>query len=316
MAEQRAQPDARRLADALTAGPEAARALGRRLAALGLNPRAVCACFAVRCPAHATRRAAGAAVPDPVPPAALLPWLLAAGRPVAADATRRRLGDDLARLVDLDLVELRGERVHPRLLLIPAGDALVVCRPGAPGDGTLPDDSSYHLLGALPRRRAAAWLDVGTGNGFLPLAAPATAAVRRASDVERDALDLARAGAALSGVEVDLIAADLLGGAGERRWPLITFNAPMAGAAALLARFWAEVPAALDGGGEALVHSVLVPEALPGHGRAVVARYTPPGVEPAFAVTRWQAAGQREVEIVDVELSGERPHVDRVAVAQ
>jgi hypothetical protein len=300
---------ARHLAAALSAAGAEAAALGRRLIALGLTERAVTACFGVRCAAHAALRVAGAAPPGPLPPAAVLPWLLAAGRPVPRAAAAHRLGADLDALLALGIVAADGDAIAPRLLLLPAGPSLVACSLDRPGGGGRPDDSSYHLLGALPGRRVDRWLDIGTGNAFVPLAAPAQAARILGTDIDPAALDLGRAGAALSGTpHLDLATADLLSGEG---WSLITFNAPWPDPAPLLERFWAELPAHLAAGGEAVVHAEHLPALYPCTGQVVAARYTPAGVEPAFAVARWRPGPARAPVVVEVELRADRPHVRR-----
>jgi len=289
-----------------------AAALGQRLISLGLNERAVCACFAVRVPGHAPLRAATLPLPDPLPPAAVLPWLLAAGHPVPAATAERRLGVDLPRLIELGLLARDGADVRPAFMVLPAGRSLVVCTLDRPGGGARPDDSSYHLLGTLPARRVDRWLDVGTGNGFLPLAARALGAVMRATDVDAGALALARAGALLSGAgDLELARADLLGGAGERPWPLVTFNAPLDGAIPLLERFHRALPEVVADGGEALIHSVLAPGLVPATGQAIAARYTPAGVEPAFAVTWWRPGPARPPRMIEIALTGDRPHLRR-----
>ena len=64
--------------------------------------------------------------------------------------------------------------------ILPLGPSLVVCdrvdAPDAPELVCWPDDSSYHLAGALPAGRRPRWLDLGCGSAFAPLARPELAA--------------------------------------------------------------------------------------------------------------------------------------------
>jgi len=324
--------DPQEIADALRAVPrEELIGLTRRLGALGLNERAVCSCFGVHCVAHAQFCADGRAVPRPVPPAALLPWLFVARRAVPLEAARRRLGDDLDRLVALALIERCGDVVMARATLLPVREALVCCDPiGAlvstasnsklrlRGSGTLPDDSSFHLIGSLPRRRVKNWLDVGTGNAVAPLALRGLARRIAATDVDARSLVLARAGAALSGAwQLDLRCADLLEGAEEGApWSLITFNAPIPPpGSSLIPRFWKRVRDLVDAGGEVIAHTLQTAEDYPAcldlPGRTVAARYTPEGASPAFGVTVWHPGEPPASRLVCVPLTPERPHIDR-----
>jgi hypothetical protein len=258
--------------------PELA-ALGRRLAAAGLTERAVLACFGARALAHVPRALIGRAAPgDHPPPASLAAWLFVAGRTVATDAARARLGADLDRLLALGwLTAVGATRVRATRALIPIGPSLAACDrlDAAPtGDAVLwPDDSSHHLIGALPRSRVGRWLDVGTGSALVPLALRGLADHVRATDLNPRAIAAAADGAALSAAVLELAAADLVAGAGTG-WDRVTFNAPIpaeAGTEAavtgvhrgappgadLLARFWATVPGLVADGAEVVVHSFL-----------------------------------------------------------
>ena len=311
------------------------RVLGRRLAAAGLTERAVLACFGASALAGVPWALAHRPLLGQPAPAAVLPWLLVAGRDATRAAIQARLGDALDALVAAGLLVTDGDRVHAARALIPIGSSIAVCdrldTPATRPDVVLwPDDSSHHLIGALPRGRVGRWLDVGTGSALAPLAARGRAADVRATDVNPRAVDAAALGAALSGAGIDTAWADLGDGAGGG-WDLVTFNAPIpaeAGTeaddaaihrrappgAAVLERFWRQAPALLADGGEVVVHSFLDDDALaitadlPG--AVGVIRYTPPG-HAGFGVTAWRPGGSRRRRVIEVALSGGRPHVGR-----
>ena len=282
----------------------------RRLAELGLRQRSVQRCFGVGCVAHAL----GAPPPasDRWLPAAVLPRLFVAGNAAPAAVARRHLGDLLDELANLRLIACDRDRVRAAIVLLPVGEALAVC-------GPTPDDSTFHLIGALPRRRVARWLDVGTGNAIVPLARRGLATRVVGCDIDAEAIACARAGALLSGArELALCRADLLRPVNSGPpWPLITFNAPIPapGGPDLLTEFWEEAPRLLAGSGEAIVHSVQplhdYPARLQLPGLTVAVRYTPLGVEPAFGVTLWRPRGPVRSELVHVRLTAEHPHIAR-----
>ncbi len=297
------------------ADPAELAALGARLAAAGIGERAVRACFGVASVLHAPLRAARMQPPSPLPPAAVAPWLLVGGRAVPAAAARARLGDDVNRLVALGVVALGGDELRPHLRLLPVGEAIAVCLPRAPGDAGCPDDSTGHLLGALDRRRVDRWLDVGTGNAVIPLAARGRARAVIATDIDGAALACARAGAALSGAgELALVRCDLAAAIRPaQQFDRITFNAPIDRAGPLLARFWDQARARLAAGGEVLVHSLLG-AAEPDGGAVVIARYTPDGATPAFGITWWRPDRPASRREISVALTPEQPHVTRAAL--
>ncbi|MCE9579504.1 MAG: methyltransferase [Deltaproteobacteria bacterium] len=309
--------------------------LGRRLTALGLTERAVKQCFGVPALAHLPRALPHRSDPgDKAPRAAAVVWLLCAGRAFPLDAMRELFGADLARLADLGVLAIDGARVHARYALAPLGGGIAVCDrlDHAGADAVMwPDDSSHHLVGALPLARVARWLDVGSGAAIVPIAAPGRATAIRASDVAPRAIELAALGVALSGLEhVTLRVADLCAGAGGE-WNLITFNAPIpaeAGGPAgepahrrapagarVLERFWAEARDAVSPTGEVIVHSWVPndPLALTADlpGAVAVMRYAR---EPGFAITAWRPGAPPSRKVVDVTLTEAAPHVVRVDV--
>lgn len=293
--------------------PREARDLAVLLASRGLNDRAVRACFGVRATVHAPLRAAALPTPSPLPMPAVPLWLLVAGHPVDQSLAQRALGPLWQPLRELGVIAGAGGVARAAVTLLPVGDALLVRLARTPGAAGAPDDSSAHLTGALSHGRRRRWLDVGTGNGYAPLAARGRAAEVLATDVDDAALDCARAGAHLSGAtELTIRRADLLEGAGTG-WDLITLNAPIPATPAddLIARFWTQAADAIAPHGEVVVHSVIGAEA-PRAGRTVVACYTPAGAEPAFGITRWQPGAADERLEIEIQLSSDRPHVGRL----
>lgn len=311
-------------------------ALGHRLTALGLTERAVKQCFGIGALAQLPRALPHRADPgDKAPRAAAILWLLCAGRAFPLEAMRELLGPDLARLADLGVVAIDGGRVHARYALAPlGGGGIAVCDrlDHAGADAVMwPDDSSHHLVGALPLARVGRWLDVGSGSAIAPLAAPGRATMIRASDLSPRAAELATLGLALTGLEhVTVRVGDLCAGAGGD-WNLITFNAPIPAEAGgppgepahrrapagarVLERFWAEAREAVAPNGEVIVHSWVPadPLALTADlpGAVAVLRYA---AEPGFAITAWRPGAPASRRIVDVALTEAAPHVVRVDV--
>lgn len=248
-------------------------ALGQRLRAMGLSERAVLACFGGSCVIHAPMRARAARAmalargqAEPIiPPAALLAHLFVGGRSVPEPALRRRLGADLDLLATLGLVDIDADTdigagaVTAAVTMLPVGPGLVLSdradRQQGPDVVAVPDDSAFHLIGAVPaggRGAGARWLDVGTGSAIVPLARPDAAAMVLATDIHARAVSMAALGAALSGraprdsdqpapgnggqaaprdsdrSPVTTRVADLLAHADrDGPWDLITFNAPI-----------------------------------------------------------------------------------------
>ncbi len=309
-----------RLGDAATltrtlraASPAALRAVVRKLGALGLHPRAVSSCFGVECVAHALGRQPPAD-PDPWPPATVIPRMFVARHTVPLSVARKRLAGLVDELEALGLVASDRDSIRARVGLLPVGESLAVC-------GPLPDDSTFHLIGALPTRRVPAWLDIGTGNAIVPLARRGLAPRVVASDIDDEALAFALAGIYLSDAsEIELSRSSLLEDAsGHERWPLITFNAPIPTSthADLLDRFWQQARTATDDDGEVILHAQQplrdYPDRLDLPGCTVAVRYTPDGVEPAFGVTIWQPSGRARCELRHQPLTRQSPHISRAA---
>lgn len=303
------------------AAPDRLAALGVALRGAGLVPRALAAWAGAdrasvlggRLAYHLDRLAAT----DPVPAAAALA-VFVAGAEVAIDRLRLPIDE----LVEAALVERHGDRVRATVAVLPVGAALVVCdRADAPDGPDLvcwPDDSSYHLTSALPSGRRDAWLDLGTGSAFAPLARPALAAAITGVDLNPRAVAYARLGAGLSGIRhLAIEHADI--GAVHAPAALVTCNAPIPDErdAAIwrradpefFARLWPALRACARPDGEVVVHARhdAIPPDLPGQRSIVV--YTPPGVR-AFAVLWWRPDGPTRTVTGRRALTAARPHLD------
>ena len=245
-------------------------------------------------------------VDDDGPPAAIPALLFCGRRRLSRDRVERCFSDDTVLLESIGLLERDGDRAVAPVAIVPVRDSLSV----APWD-RLPDDSSLHLVGALPSS-ASSWLDIGTGAAFAPLAAPALAPSIVGADIDAESIALAEIGVALSGADhIELRDADLLD-VGEAAPSLITFNAPIAADLRdLMARFWDGAAERCAPGGEVLAHcradAAIPPTAA---GEVVVARYTPNGSE-AFVVVRWHPHRPTSRREIVVNLGPRRPHVRR-----
>ncbi len=291
--------------------------LGGALRTAGLHPRALAAWAGTDRLAALPHRLAGLARPDPAPAASALA-LFVAGAEVLIDRVRL----PIEALIAAGLVERAGDRVRATCAVLPLGAGLLVCdRRDASEARELvcwPDDSSYHLAGALPAGRRARWLDLGTGSAFAPIARPELATAITGTDLNPRAIAFARLGVALSGIHhVTLAEADI--GAPHPPADLVTCNAPIPddddaamwrhADATFFARLWATARASASPGAELVVHARLtaIPEELPGDQRMCV--YTPPGAR-AFAVLWWRPDGPARRLVAHRELTLERPHVD------
>jgi tRNA1(Val) A37 N6-methylase TrmN6 len=296
--------------------------IGQRLRALGLTPRALAAW------AGTDRLSAfpieGLTAKEPTP-AALALALFVAGR----DVRRDRLDLPLDEMSELGLVDVAGDTVHAEVAILPAGLSLVVCdRNDAPPTTERvcwPDDSSYHLAHAIPRARAAAWLDLGCSSAFAPLVRPDAATAIVGLELNALATRYAALGIGLSGIgHVTVEHGDLADAAPVSE--LVTCNAPIpdgvtgVGAGiemwrhtddALFERLWRVIPERLAPGGLAIVHAAITAmplERLAGDRRVVL--YTPPDVAPAFGLLWWAPNGEDRLAISHRALTAERPHLD------
>lgn len=290
---------------------------GAALRAAGLTPRALAAWAGTDRISALPARIPELAAREPTPAATALA-LFVAGRDVDAD---RRLPVD--ELVARGLVEETHGRLHATVAILPVGPSLVVCdRLDAPPTAERvcwPDDSSYHLAGAIPSGRVASWLDLCCGSAFAPLAHPDRASSIVGVELNPVAADMARTGAALSGIgHLAIETADLA--IEQPAAELVTCNAPMPGDGIemwrhtddeLFARLWRVLPERVAPGGLAIVHaamSTMPLERLAGERIAVV--YTPPDVEPAFGVLWWRPDAPERLAVSARALTVDRPHLD------
>ena len=224
----------------------------------------------------------------------------------------------------LALVASDGDTTRCSVAILPLGRSLLVCdRLDAPMSPELvcwPDDSSYHLAHALPRRRHARWLDLGCGSAFAQLLRPELAEQRCATDLNPHALAMAQLGARLSGVALDTWQGDL--SAPWRDCDLVTCNAPIpdghggamwrTAGADFVARALAAAAEALAPDGLCVVHAALdalepALASLPGD--RIVVQYTPDDVR-RFGIAWWQPAAPARLVTSRRMLSDDRPHVE------
>jgi len=296
--------------------------LGNRLRAVGLTPRALAAWAGTdRIPALPIDRLLAS---DPTQ-AAIALALFVAGRDVAID----RLHLPIEELLERGLVERDSTTVHAEVAILPVGRALIVCdrfdAPPTTERVCWPDDSSYHLAGAIPDGRIASWIDLCCGSAFAPLVRPEVAAQITGVELNPQAAHLARLGVGLSGVgHVTIEEGDLA--IEQLPAALVTCNAPIpdrvTGVGAgiemwrhtddeLFERLWPTIPERVAPGGLAIVHATLpaIPfERLAGDRRIVV--YTPDDVAPAFGILWWRPDAPDRLAISQRTLTAERPHLD------
>jgi hypothetical protein len=255
---------------------------------------------------------------EPTPAATALA-LFVAGRDVPVD----RLHVPLDELVERGLVERDSKTVHAEVAILPVARALIVCdRYDAPPTSDTvcwPDDSSYHLAGAIPHARVERWLDLGCGSAFAPLVRPEVARVIAGVDLNAEATRMAALGVELSGVQhVTIHTGDLA--LDRPSADLVTCNAPMPSRGIemwrhtddeLFERLWHVVPERVAAGGLAVIHAAVAAmplERLAGDKRVVI--YTPPDATPAFGVLWWQPHAPERLAISHRALTAERPHLD------
>ncbi len=293
------------------------RALGAQLRSAGLSPRALAswvgtdriAALPAVLPAQVTR--------EPVPAAVAL-TLFVAGVPLAMDRVQKNLPVDA--LLHAKLLATHGNDVYAPAAILPLGPSLMVCDrldvPDAVDRVSWPDDSSHHLVGAIPpTKRRKRWLDIGCGSAFAQLALPNLADVMLAIDINPRAVAYARQGALLSGVdrlEARHVGVDTIDGA---RADLVTCNAPLPDAAALavwrradpgfFGLLWPAIRRNLNEGGEAILHVArhTIPADLPGE-RVIV------GYAPDLCVLWWRPDAPELIATLDRPLTPDRPHVD------
>ena len=179
------------------------------------------------------------ATQDAQDPCGLLVHLFTLGRPVARaalDAALPSLGADGAQT--LRLVVADGEAVRATCDLRPYGDDAhdwwvasdlgeVATRATLPVDHVLGiGGASTTLASWTVRRRVHSALDVGTGCGVQALHLASHAAHVTATDVSRRALAYAVFNATLAGIDLEVLAGDLLEPVAGRRFDLVVSNPP------------------------------------------------------------------------------------------
>lgn len=280
-------------------------ALGARLRASGLTPRALAAWAGTDRVAAVRRRLPTG---EPMPAATTLA-LFVGGAEVSA---ARVPVDELAAH---GLVERRGDRVRATVAIVPLGPSLLVCdrhdAPDAPDLVCWPDDSSHHLALAIPRTmsRRARWIDLGCGSAFAQLARPDLATERLGLDINPRALRHATLGAALTGL------AARFSHEADGRAELVTCNAPLPAQHDLAVWrragdgffdwLWPAIAEHLAPGGLAVVHAArsAIPQDLAGQ-RTIVT------YAPELAVLWWRPDAPREERIAHRALTIDRPHLD------
>jgi SAM-dependent methyltransferase len=189
-----------------------------------------------------------------------------------------------------------------------------------------PDDSSHHLVAAIPPGRRADWLDLGCGSAVAGLARPELASRIVGIDINPRAVRYAELGARLSGIthlEVSL------GSVGDPVEPaaLVTCNTPIPddelpeisvpevwrrADPGFFERLWAALPRAVRPGGLIIVHAadeMIGPALRDAAGERVVVSYTPAGA-PGFAIAWWRPDGPDRLVEARRDLMPERPHLD------
>jgi methylase of polypeptide subunit release factors len=179
------------------------------------------------------------ATQDAQDPCGLLVHLFTLGRPVARaalDAALPSLGADGAQT--LRLVVADGEAVRATCDLRPYGDDAhdwwvasdlgeVATRATLPVDHVLGiGGASTTLASWTVRRRVRSALDLGTGCGVQALHLASHAAHVTATDVSRRALAYAVFNATLAGIDLEVLAGDLLEPVAGRRFDLVVSNPP------------------------------------------------------------------------------------------
>lgn len=229
-------------------------------------------------------------------------------------------------LEQYDLV--RGDvAVRAQVAIVPVGEAWIVCDRLDDSEDHhrvwWPDDSSYHLMMAVPPGRVSSWLDIGCGSGFAPLVRPNAAERVLGTDLNPRAVSYARLGAVLSSIaSVQFHEADLATGIDDT-FQLVTCNAPIPGptrgplwsttSGDFVARLFEHAARVVAVNGLVIVHAAAdaihpIVATLPGE-RVVVA-YTPTQHPREFAVVWWCPSADPRLVVRRRELTVERPHVD------
>ena len=325
--------------------------VAQALRSVGLVPARLAAYGGTATIAHVPRMARPRAWATVTPQAAIPLMLWCDGATVAEAAAHRALGQHFDDLCAAGFITVNAGQVRALFAVLPI-DRGFVCfdftqtddvAPNedlATGDKTdarvcWPDDSSHHLLGALPcgpAVRVARWLDVGTGPAFAPLLRPRLAEQIVASNINPRALAMAARGLGLS--ELTHIQTILADGAptSAGMFDLITCNAPIPAPvpttswhfapAKVLQDFLQVAPRYLLPDGTIILHALLGPNELAmlrrQRGTAHVTSYTNPSIAEAndvtrtagFAVLWWQPHRPGPLTSSYRALTVQRPHID------
>ena len=318
------------------------------LRSLGMVPARVAAYGQTSTIAHLPRTQRPRAWSPTLPVAAIPLLLWCDGAVVPETAAHAALGRHFGTLLTAGLLTVKAQLVRAPFAVVPIehgfvcfdfdNDDAAIEVPGEKlGEATAdarvcwPDDSSHHLIGALPAQlapRVARWLDVGSGPAFAPLLRPRIANQIIATDINPRALTMANLGVGLSNLShiQPLLADGVPTTAGM--FELITCNAPIPApvhAASwhfappqVLQEFLRVAPTYLQPAGTIILHALLsaheVEQVQRQGGTAQITGYTdaarPPNPGPGFAVVWWQPHRPGPCTSVHRELSTLRPHID------
>lgn len=252
------------------------------------------------------------------------------GAAVPRDAVMMAFGVHAATLLDSPLLQVADGSVQARWAVLPVGEQFICCDFATDArDNPVgwPDDSSHHLLGALPMppTRYRRWLDVGTGPGLAPLHRPRLAETIIATDLNPRAIELARMGFALSGTRhITAAVTDGVPALAPPNFDLITFNAPMPAPVTaatwhfapvhVLQTFLRSAPAQANATGVIIMHALwsqqewAIVQASGGQAKLVV--YHPDAAGLGFGVLWWRPHQPGAVTSEYRALSVARPHID------
>ncbi len=290
-----------------------------------------------------------------ITPPAAIPWLLwCDGVTVPAAFAHAALGSCVDPLVAAGLLAVSATHVRAPFAVVPVDHGFLcfdfdhdaaphVAADDPPSDAVddaadigdarvcWPDDSSHHLLGALPCAASAGvarWLDVGAGPAFAPLHRPRLAGHILATDINPRALTMATLGLGLSQLtHIQVMLADGTP-TSAGMFDLISCNAPIPAPVTnptwhfappqVLQDFIRVAPTVLQPHGTIILHALLnAPdvELLQRHGGAAhIVGYTDAmygqSTAPGFAVLWWQPHRPGPCTVQHRELTSQRPHID------
>ncbi len=267
----------------------------------------------------------------PATPRHAVPMLLwCDGAAVPLDAVTTAFGEHAQRLLASPLLQVSDGMVQARCAVLPVGEQFICCDFATDTQDNpvgWPDDSSHHLLGALPQApvRYRRWLDVGTGPALAPLHRPRLAEAIVATDLNPRAIELASMGISLSGTShITVAVADGVPALPPPGCDLLTFNAPMPAPVThatwhfapvqVLQAFLRAAPAHVNVNGVIIMHAMWTQLELAtvqaSGGQAKLLLYHPNPSALGFGVLWWQPHQAGTVVIEQRALSVTRPHID------